>query len=77
MILASHVIFVTIVGNNEHKKDYSGMSELDVRELHDPSIPVPEGLQDNVAVTSLSWIYNWSRRSSYLAAAVRVGLLRD
>jgi len=40
------------------------MSELDLRELHDPSVPVPEGLQDNVAVTSLSSIYNWSRRSS-------------
>lgn len=40
------------------------MSKLEVKELHDPSIPVPEGLQDNVAVTSLSAIYNWSRRSS-------------
>lgn len=40
------------------------MSELDLRELHDPTVPVPEGLQDNVAVTSLSAIYNWSRRSS-------------
>ena len=40
------------------------MSEINFQELHDPSIPVPEGLQDNVAVTSLSAIYNWSRRSS-------------
>ena len=40
------------------------MSELNVRELHDPSVPVPDGLQDNVAVTNLSAIYNWSRRSS-------------
>lgn len=40
------------------------MTELDMRELHDPSVPVPDGLQDNVAVTSLSAIYNWSRRSS-------------
>lgn len=40
------------------------MSELNVRELHDPSVPVPDGLADNVAVTSLSSIYNWSRRSS-------------
>lgn len=40
------------------------MSEVDLRELHDPDIQLPEGLEDNVAVTSLSWIYNWSRRSS-------------
>lgn len=40
------------------------MSELDLRELHDPSVPIPEGMENNVAVTSLSWIYNWSRRSS-------------
>ncbi len=40
------------------------MKDLDVRELHDPSIAIPEGLQDNVAVTSISAIYNWSRRSS-------------
>jgi len=37
---------------------------MDLRELHDPSIPIPDGLDDNVAVTSLSWIYNWSRRSA-------------
>jgi NADH-quinone oxidoreductase subunit B len=39
-------------------------TEINVRELHDPQVPVPEGLQDNVAVTSLSALYNWSRRSS-------------
>lgn len=40
------------------------MSKLDFRELHNPNVPVPADLQDNVAVTSLSSIYNWSRRSS-------------
>ncbi|NJL94267.1 MAG: NADH-quinone oxidoreductase subunit NuoB [Anaerolineae bacterium] len=40
------------------------MSELDLRELHDPSVPVPESLQDNVAVTTLSGLYNYSRRNS-------------
>jgi NADH-quinone oxidoreductase subunit B len=40
------------------------MKELNFQELHDPSIPIPGGLQDNVAVTSLSAIYNWSRRSA-------------
>jgi NADH-quinone oxidoreductase subunit B len=40
------------------------MTDLKMQELHDPSIAVPEGLQDNVAVTSLSALYNWSRRSS-------------
>jgi NADH-quinone oxidoreductase subunit B len=37
---------------------------LDVRELHDPSIPIPEGMENTVAVTSLSRLYNWSRSSS-------------
>jgi NADH-quinone oxidoreductase subunit B len=40
------------------------MNQTPFTELHDPSIPVPEGLQENVAVTSLSAIYNWSRRSA-------------
>lgn len=40
------------------------MSEFEVKELHDPSVPIPDGLQDNVAVTSLSAIYNWSRQGS-------------
>lgn len=34
---------------------------IDLRELHDPDIPVPEGLEGNLAATSLSRIYNWSR----------------
>jgi NADH-quinone oxidoreductase subunit B len=37
---------------------------INLRELHDPDIPVPEGLEGNLAATSLSAIYNWSRRSS-------------
>ena len=40
------------------------MSELDLRQLHDTQFPVPMEMQGNVAVTSLSRIYNWSRRSS-------------
>ncbi len=39
-------------------------NELDVRGLHDTEFPLPEDMQGNVAITSLSKIYNWSRRSS-------------
>jgi len=38
--------------------------EINLRELHNPDIPVPEEMQANVAVTSLSQIYNWSRSRS-------------
>jgi NADH-quinone oxidoreductase subunit B len=37
---------------------------LDLRELNDTEFPIPAELQDNVAITSLNKIYNWSRRSS-------------
>ncbi|MBL8133526.1 MAG: NADH-quinone oxidoreductase subunit B [Anaerolineae bacterium] len=40
------------------------MSEFQLRELHDTEFPVPAEFQDNIAITSLSRIYNWSRRSS-------------
>ncbi len=40
------------------------MSELDLRELHSTEFPVPTELQENVAITSLSRVYNWSRRNS-------------
>jgi NADH-quinone oxidoreductase subunit B len=40
------------------------MSELDLRELHSTEFPIPSEMQSNVAITSLSKIYNWSRRSS-------------
>jgi NADH-quinone oxidoreductase subunit B len=40
------------------------MSQLDLRELHNTEFPVPAEMQGNVAITSLSKIYNWSRRSS-------------
>ncbi len=40
------------------------MSELQLRQLHDTEFPIPGDLQENVAITSLSKIYNWSRRSS-------------
>ena len=40
------------------------MAQLDLRELHATEFPIPDEMQGNVAVTSLSKIYNWSRRSS-------------
>jgi NADH-quinone oxidoreductase subunit B len=40
------------------------MSELNLRELHSTEFPIPSELQENLAITSLSKIYNWSRRSS-------------
>lgn len=40
------------------------MSELSLRELHSTEFPIPAELQENLAITSLSKIYNWSRRSS-------------
>lgn len=38
--------------------------ELDLRQIHDTEFPLPADLQGNLAITSLSKIYNWSRRSS-------------
>jgi NADH-quinone oxidoreductase subunit B len=40
------------------------MAELDLRELNNTEFPVPDEMQGNIAITSLSKIYNWSRRSS-------------
>lgn len=40
------------------------MSELQLQVLHDTEFPLPAEMQGNVAITSLSKIYNWSRRSS-------------
>src|SRR5215204_3391687 len=40
------------------------MSELDMRELHSTEFPIPDEMQSNVAITSLSKIYNWSRSNS-------------
>ncbi len=40
------------------------MSDLNLQQLHDTEFPVPNEMQGNVAITSLSRIYNWSRRSS-------------
>jgi NADH-quinone oxidoreductase subunit B len=39
-------------------------AEIDLRELHNPDIPVPEEMQSNIAITSLSSLYNWSRSRS-------------
>ncbi|GAB4550308.1 MAG: hypothetical protein OHK0023_16040 [Anaerolineae bacterium] len=38
--------------------------ELHLKDLHHPDIPVPEEMQSNVAVTSLSSLYNWARSRS-------------
>lgn len=40
------------------------MSELDLQHLHDTDFPLPDGMQGNLAITSLSRVYNWSRRNS-------------
>jgi len=40
------------------------MSELQLRQISDTEFPIPGDLQENIAITSLSKIYNWSRRSS-------------
>lgn len=42
----------------------SSNNELDMRQIHDTEFPLPADLQGNLAITSLSKIYNWSRRSS-------------
>src|SRR5258708_1242030 len=38
--------------------------EMNLRELHNTDIPVPEEMQSNVAITSISQLYNWSRSMS-------------
>ncbi len=38
--------------------------ELDLHGLNNPDIPVPEEMQSNVAITTISQIYNWSRSKS-------------
>lgn len=40
------------------------MAQLDLRELHSTEFPIPDEMQGNVAITSLSKLYNWTRRSS-------------
>jgi NADH-quinone oxidoreductase subunit B len=40
------------------------MAEIDLSQLHNTEYPLPVDLQGNFAVTSLSRIYNWARRSS-------------
>lgn len=42
----------------------NGHDHIDLRELHDPEIPVPEGLEGTLAATTLSKLYNWSRSRS-------------
>jgi NADH-quinone oxidoreductase subunit B len=40
------------------------MPVLNLRELNNTEFPIPDEMQGNLAITSLSKIYNWSRRSS-------------
>lgn len=37
---------------------------MDSKELMNPNVPVPSEMSNNVFITSLDKIYNWSRRSS-------------
>lgn len=38
--------------------------ELNLEELNQTEFPVPVELEDNIAITSLSQLYNWGRRNS-------------
>ena len=38
--------------------------KLDIKLIHDTEFPLPDGLEGNLAITSLSKLYNWSRRNS-------------
>jgi NADH-quinone oxidoreductase subunit B len=38
--------------------------DLNLQELNKPEFPIPVELQNNVALTSLSKLYNWGRRNS-------------
>src|SRR6266700_6833850 len=38
--------------------------EVNLHALQNPDIPVPEEMQSNVAITSISQLYNWSRSMS-------------
>jgi NADH-quinone oxidoreductase subunit B len=42
----------------------TGKDHIDLRELHNPEVPLPDGLQNNVALTTLSQLYNWGRARS-------------
>jgi NADH-quinone oxidoreductase subunit B len=37
---------------------------MDLQQLHDTEFPLPQGMDGNVAITSLSKLYNWGRRNS-------------
>lgn len=39
-------------------------TEINLKDLHNPDIPVPEEMQSNIAITSLSSLYNWARSRS-------------
>jgi NADH-quinone oxidoreductase subunit B len=44
--------------------EHHSMSDLDLQNLHDTEFPLPKELQGGIAITSLSKVYNWSRRNS-------------
>ena len=38
--------------------------ELNLQELNETEFPVPAELENNIAIASLSQLYNWGRRNS-------------
>jgi NADH-quinone oxidoreductase subunit B len=40
------------------------MAEIDLKALQNPDIPVPDEMQSNVAITSISKLYGWARSMS-------------
>jgi NADH-quinone oxidoreductase subunit B len=46
------------------REDKMAPESIDLKGLQNPDIPVPEEMQSNVAVTSISQLYNWSRSHS-------------
>src|SRR3970040_2446651 len=44
--------------------DQQSMSDLNLHDLNDTEFPLPPEIQGNIAITSLSKVYNWSRRNS-------------
>jgi NADH-quinone oxidoreductase subunit B len=42
----------------------SDMADNTIQELHNPDYPLPDELKNNIAVTTLDKLYNWSRAKS-------------
>ncbi len=50
--------------------------DLNLQELNQTEFPVPAELESNIAITSLSQLYNWGPTQLYVAHAIWLGLLR-